>query len=445
MAHSRRILLSGISSHWGGRLAQALERQEQVATIIGFDLADPRHELQRTEFVRVGAEEAPLRRIIRAAQIDTIVDIRPGAGENPGGFARALSARLEHTRSLLAAAAGSDSPVRKVVVRGSDSVYGRTRDQPAFLTEQMPAVAVPRTEPEAEAVRVERLIGEFGEANPQVTVTILRFAPAVGAEVRRGQGALLSLPVVPAILGFDPRWQLIHEEDVIGAMLHAIANDLPGAHNAAADGVLALSEAAALLDKPLLPILPPWGTVLGTMALRRLRIAAPAEPIRALRQGRALDNRRLKASGYHFRYTTREAILALRAHQRLRPLLDASASDYRYDREVEEFLRRSPSVRERPRDPVRSRQPGRELSGSGAPAPPQAEPAAGRASAQAAPGAGAAAAYEQLIEEDLLDLIPSLESEAARLLRDHEAAGPARPRVLRALELRLGRVEPTSS
>ena len=41
---------------------------------------------------------------------------------------------------------------------------------------------------------------------------------------------------------------------------HAVREDLPGVYNAAADGVLALSEIAGLLGKPLLPSLPPWGT-----------------------------------------------------------------------------------------------------------------------------------------------------------------------------------------
>ena len=49
---SRRILITGLSSYLGGRLAQALEREPAVEALIGVDVEDPRHELQRTEFVR---------------------------------------------------------------------------------------------------------------------------------------------------------------------------------------------------------------------------------------------------------------------------------------------------------------------------------------------------------------------------------------------------------
>ena len=123
------------------------------------------------------------------------------------------------------------------------------------------------------------------------------------------------------MLGFDPRWQFVDEDDVVGVLAHAARHDLPGTYNAAADGVLALSEIASLLGKSLLPVLPPWGTGFAAAQLRRLGLRIPLEMIHQLRAGRGLDNRRLKASGYALRYTSRESVLKLRAQQRLRPLL----------------------------------------------------------------------------------------------------------------------------
>src|ERR1700736_6095926 len=73
---SRRILITGLSSYWGGRLAQALEREPQIEAIVGVDSDDPQHELERTEFVRVDTHPALIRRIVNAAAIDTVVDTR---------------------------------------------------------------------------------------------------------------------------------------------------------------------------------------------------------------------------------------------------------------------------------------------------------------------------------------------------------------------------------
>jgi UDP-glucose 4-epimerase len=149
---------------------------------------------------------------------------------------------------------------------------------------------------------------------------------------------------VPSILGFDPRYQFIAEDDIAGVLEHATVNDLPGVYNAAGDGVLVLSEVASLLGKPLLPLLPPWGTGVAAAALRRAGLRIPPEMLQQLRYGRALDNRKLKAAGYAFRATSRETVQAFAEHLRTRGLRAAPGDGYQYEREVEEFLRWSPAV-----------------------------------------------------------------------------------------------------
>jgi UDP-glucose 4-epimerase len=162
--------------------------------------------------------------------------------------------------------------------------------------------------------------------------------------MRTSHTALLSLPAVPGILGFDPRYQFIHEDDLVGALHHAVVNDAPGIHNVAPDGVLALSEVASLLGKPFAPLLPPWGTSLATMVTNRIGIRIPDEVRQQLRYGRGLDNRKIKQSGYRFDLTTRETVQAFAAALRLKPVRESANAPYRYEREVEEFLRWSPSV-----------------------------------------------------------------------------------------------------
>ena len=47
----RRVLVTGLGTFWGGRLAQALEKDPDVDVIVGLDTQEPRVELERTEFV----------------------------------------------------------------------------------------------------------------------------------------------------------------------------------------------------------------------------------------------------------------------------------------------------------------------------------------------------------------------------------------------------------
>src|SRR5947209_8143479 len=314
----RRVLIMGLASPVGGRLAQRLELDPRIEKLLGIDTEAPHHRLQRTECLRAAAEPSLLAPVLRAARIDTVVDARPPRTE--AGPARSLIAALE----------AASPPVEKLVLSSSAHYYGYGPQAPAFLTED---AAV--TPPDGDGLRrgvmeAEARAGELMARRPGTTVTVLRFAEEVGAEAGGPHMGLLGLPALPSVLGFDPRWQLVEEHDVVAALAHAVDRDLPGAFNVAADGVLALSEIAELLHKAAVPLLPPFGIRGPLQVLRRAGLPAPLAVLDALRFGRGLDNRRFKSTGFAYRYTTREAILRLRDHQRGRalPVLQRSLQDH---------------------------------------------------------------------------------------------------------------------
>jgi UDP-glucose 4-epimerase len=344
---SRRVLVTGLSTYWGGRLAQALESFDEVEAIIGVDSREPKLELERTEFVKVSNQHSLLQRIVRAAEIDTVIDARLTV------TSLAASARFAHennvigTMNILAACTGADSPVRKFVFKSSTHYYGSEQDDPAFFTERMRRPHAPRTLIERDVVEAEAAVADFAAKNPHVTVTNLRCANVLGPDVDTAFTRMLGAPLVPMLFGFDPRVQFVHEDDVVHALEHATLNRVPGTFNVAADGVLALSEVVSLVGRRPLPVLPPVGGRLLAAPLRRLGFRVPDELNNLLRFGRGVDNRLYKAAGFRYAYTSREAVLKLGEHLRLEPILRARAGEdaYRYEREVEEFLRWSPHVR----------------------------------------------------------------------------------------------------
>ena len=286
-----------------------------------------------------------LRRIVHAAEIDTVVDTRLVVDSRGARPRDAHEQNVIGTMNVLAACGGPDSPVRKVVFKSSAHYYGCERDDPSFFTEDMRRPHPPRTRLESDIVEADDAVQGFAGRNPGVTVSTLRFCNGLGPDLRTTHTELLALPAVPGILGFDPRYQFIHEDDIVGALRHAVVSDLPGIYNAAPDGVLVLSEVASLLGKPYLPLLPPWGTGPAAAALGLAGLRFPEEVRGQLRYGRGLDNRRLKQAGYRFQLTSREAVQAFAEALRLAPLRESAGAPYRYEREVEEFLRWSPSVR----------------------------------------------------------------------------------------------------
>jgi hypothetical protein len=275
---------------------------------------------------------------------------------------------------------------------------------------------------------------------------------------------------VPTILGFDPRYQFVHEDDVVAAAAHCVQNDLAGIYNVAADGVLALTEVASLLGKPFAPVLMPFGTSLSATLLRRLGVKIPAEMLGQLRFGRGLDNRKLKATGFRYRYTSRETVLAFGEHLRLHPVMRGVGEPYKYEREVEDFLRWSPNVRN-PSVHREHRLTSSELvelrrlhagyaARTGAPGTDsparQAQTLAhtarametedtdgdaGREAEPERPDDAGLDHYDDLGADEIAGLVHSLETADLLALRDHERAGQGRPRVLAAIDAVLVRRE----
>jgi UDP-glucose 4-epimerase len=453
MSESKRILVTGVHTYWGYRVARALEERPDIEAIVCVSAEDPLGELERAEYVKVGAQHALLRRIVQAARVDTVIDTRLVVDS------RTTSSRLAHennvigTMNILAACSGKDSTVRKFIFKSSTHYYGSEQDDPAFFTEPMRRPHPPRTPLERDVVEAEAAINDFNEKQPDTCVTILRCTNVLGPDVETSLRGLAELPFVPAILGFDPRLQLVHEDDVANALFHATEHDLPGVFNVAADGVLALSEIASLLGKPFLPFLPPWGTGLALTPMRRLGIRVPPELMNLLRFGRGVDNRKLKATGFEYRYTTREAVLKLSEHLRLSPILKGAREPYRYEREVEEFLRWSPSV-QGSESPLMRLSPGeiaelqKLLEGIASmqqPATADERPAPPEPEAVEEPALPALQLddYEELESEEIIALLGSMERIELEALRQLESESRARPNVLHAIDSVIARAPAT--
>jgi UDP-glucose 4-epimerase len=282
---------------------------------------------------------------------------------------------------------------------------------------------------------------------------------------------------VPMILGFDPRYQFVHEDDVFHALEHAVKHRVPGVYNVAGDGVLALSEVAGLLGKPYAPVLSPWGTGIAAAVARRLGVEIPPEALNQMRFGRGVDNRRFKAAGFRYQHTSRETVLKLGEHLRIHPVVRGAQEPYRYEREVEEFLRWSPHVKntrdrataELSRDQLAELQrlltsfaetAGMDLDDGDKPdraaeaerRAAEAERLAREASERAARAEDAAEKraararperpvehYDDLAAEEVIALLASLEAEDLRTLKEYERDHANRTRVLSAIDSVLAR------
>jgi UDP-glucose 4-epimerase len=341
---ARRVLVTGLGTFWGGRVAQALEADPQVEVIVGLDTTEPTVELERTEYVRVDANYSILARIVRAAQVDTIIHTFLVVDPTQMSQRAMHEVNVIGTMNLFAAASAPASTVRNVIVKSSTVVYGCAPEDPVWFSEDTPRSRSPRTVVERSLEAVEGYVRDFAEDNPHVNVALLRFSNVIGADIETPLSRALELPVVPSLLGFDPRFQFVHEDDVIRSILFVLEENLPGVYNVAGDGLLPWSEVAKLCGKRTLA-LPPLGTQFLTVPLARLGLVdLPEEYLQLLRYGRGVDNRRLKDLGFRYEYTSAQAVKAFIEAVRLRRTLGSGEPRYTYERDVEQFFRHSPAV-----------------------------------------------------------------------------------------------------
>jgi UDP-glucose 4-epimerase len=339
-----RALVTGLSTYWGGRLAQALEQRADVDVVVGVDTRDPRTPLERTEFVRTDSSHSILSRIVQATQVDTIVHTHLVVDSTRATSRTLHEINVIGTMNLLAAAGAPGSPVRKVVLKSSGLVYGASKADPYIFREDMARTGPAQTPVERSLLEVEAFVRDFADDNPHVDVSLLRFANVLGVDIDTPFTAALRRPLVPEIFGFDPRVQFIHEDDVVDALMYAINNDIPGVYNVAADGVLPWSEVCAIVGKRRLA-LPFAFTNLAAEPARLFRLwDLPPEAMALLRFGRCIDNTRYKRAGFRYAYTTASAVEAFAQALRLAGTIGDSRPSYRYEREVEDFFRHSPAV-----------------------------------------------------------------------------------------------------
>src|SRR5262249_28143093 len=75
----------------------------------------------------------------------------------------------------------------------------------------------------------------------------------IPGSVRNAPSNYLRLPMVPTLLGFDPMVQVIHELDVIDAIVCALRPGARGIFNVTGPGELPLSAILRELERPVLP------------------------------------------------------------------------------------------------------------------------------------------------------------------------------------------------
>lgn len=341
----RRILITGVSRFLGMHLASRLEQNEEVDEIIGVDLEPPPRDFDRVEILRADIRNPLFVKVLQATKADTVVHLNIIPSEAEKGRTMMKEMNVIGTMQLLAACQKSET-LRKVVVKSTTAVYGSEPEDPAFFTEEMSRRSTPKTPYCRDAIEIETYARDFGRRRPDVCLTILRYATILGNTVNNIFSRYLAQPVVPTILGFDPRVQFIHEEDAADALYQAVVEDHPGIYNVAADGAVPLSQAIRRAGRVPAPLLPPAVWVAERMTGLMPFVTIPPALIREIAYGRVVDNSRIKEEfGFEPRFTCLDAVHDFREKKRADRIVRQD-TDSTWERDLREFVIRKQSERQ---------------------------------------------------------------------------------------------------
>lgn len=309
---ARTVMVTGVSRHLGARLARSLSADPRVERVIGVDVVPPRADIGRTEFVRADLRTPTVSRVVAAHGIDTVM--HAGVLQTPrsaGGRAAMKELNVMGTLQLIAACQRVDT-VRRFVLKSSASVYGSGASNPAMFREDDEPVSLPRSGFPRDSVDVEDAARRLARLRSDVSVCMLRLANVVGPKVDTPLTRYFRLPIVPTVLGFDARLQLLHEDDAVSVMHAAAFSDVAGAYNVAGDGVLMMSQALARAGRVQLPLPGFLDAAVGGLLKRGGLVEFAPEDVGFLTYGRVLDTARMHADlAPTLAYTTAEAFADL--------------------------------------------------------------------------------------------------------------------------------------
>ncbi|NSC23204.1 NAD-dependent epimerase/dehydratase family protein [Streptomyces albus subsp. chlorinus] len=314
----RVVLVTGVARPLGGRFVRRIQGEPEVSRVVGVDLHPPAHDLGDAEFVQADIRQPAIGKVLAEYAVDTVVHMDlHGTPLSPGGSGRGTVKETNVIGAMQLLGACQKAPsVNRLVIKSTTSVYGSAPRDPAVFDETTPARALPSGGFAKDAVEVEGYVRGFARRRPDVAVTVLRFAHILGPAAESPLAAYFALPVLPTVLGYDPRLQFVHDDDVIEVLRLAAGEPrkgtlTAGTFNIAGDGVLLLSQCARRLGRPTVPMLLPairWSrSVLRSVGATDFS----PEQLRLLTHGRVVRTGHAReVLGFTPRYTTEQTLAA---------------------------------------------------------------------------------------------------------------------------------------
>ncbi len=241
-----RYLITGGSGYIGSRLTEILAARDDVEGIVNLDVRPPGRPQPKSTFVRGDVRDyASIRGLLERERPDALVHLafvlNPIRDE-----ARMYDIDVNGTAAVLRAAA--DSGTQQALVTSSATAYGAFPDNPKPIAEDWPVRGQPDFSYARHKADADRICQLWALENPDRVMTIVRpsivFGPNVENYISRSWKNSSFMPILD---GVDQDFQLVHEDDVVSAIVGLLDAKAGGAFNVGGDGTITWGESAEMV------------------------------------------------------------------------------------------------------------------------------------------------------------------------------------------------------
>ncbi|MGW0788687.1 NAD-dependent epimerase/dehydratase family protein [Streptomyces sp. NPDC002911] len=282
----RRVVVTGATGNVGTGVVRALAADPSVDSVLGLARRRPGLTLPGVAWGTVDLEHRDSRRRLgeHLSGADAVIHLawRFQPTHDP-----VVTWRSNVQGSMRVFDAVRDAGVPVLVHASSVGAYSPGPKQEPGVDEQWPTHGWPDAAYCREKAYLERVLDTFELRNPQIRVVRMRpgflFKRTAASEQRRifGGRYLPGVLLRPGLLPFVPdleglRFQVLHTDDAAEAYRLAVARDVRGAFNLAADSVTDARQLGELLDARV--VRAPTTLVRGALAAAWRTHAVPASP-----------------------------------------------------------------------------------------------------------------------------------------------------------------------
>jgi len=144
--------------------------------------------------------------------------------------------------------------VKRCIFVGRHTYYGAAADSTLYHGEEDPPFAMTTFPELADLVAADLYAGSALWRYPELETCVLRVVYTLGPSLSGTLATFLRGPRVPVVLGFDPLFQFMHEDDAAATICLALEKQLRGVYNVAGPQPMPLSHLSRAAGRTPVPV-----------------------------------------------------------------------------------------------------------------------------------------------------------------------------------------------